>query len=762
MPIALPAQYYKVMVKIKSAHGTTLKSSKTTFSNGVVFQVNERENFQLDSLPESTYSIVVSSPFIDTLFHQLELTSDTSIVLSVEPKAVELGDVVITATRTERNANDLPIPVKVITGEQIEKMGAVRLSDVLREQTGLTLISDHGTGLQMQGMSSEYTLILLNGQPMIGRTAGTFDLERVAVGNIKRIEIIKGPSSSLYGSDALAGVVNIITEEPKYKQSNGELRVRYGSNQSLLTNGSVSYASRKFSSSLFLDRFSTAGYYLGESSLKIIPPHQQYTMQANAGWKMNSHTRLKGFVRGALQDQQAKLEVSGADALVVVDDISRVNDLNGNIALEHKLNTHHNFMLRNYSGFYSTTSDMSYESSGDYFDHSWFTQQLHRPEFQHQFRSDKGNELVSGLGYTYENVVATRYSKLQSFSSAFVFSSYEQRFGARVSVTAGGRFDVHSVYGNQFNPRLSVRWQVSPKNTFKISRGRGFKAPDFRQLYLNFTNASEGYTVLGTVEVKDQYAMLQQQGVISQPLTDIEAMKPLLAESSTAINASWEASFHKNFKTSVGVFRNDISNMIASQPIAIKTNGQSVYSYFNLSKVYTQGVEAEFFIQPFRSLRVSGGYQYLIAMDKKVLEDLEKGSYYRRDPVTYKTTKLSVQDYGGLFNRSKHMGNVKVSYENIKRKFDLNFRAIYRGRYGYGDLNGNLILDDEKEYVDSYWIFNFTAGKKMFGRFYGQVGVDNIFDFTVPSYVPTLPGRIYYVSLSTGLWKKKTTDIKTN
>ncbi len=84
------------------------------------------------------------------------------------------------------------MPVTIINQEMIRQSGALRLSDVLREQASLQLTGDHGVSVQMQGLSSDYVLILLDGEPLIGRTAGTFDLERIAVANIERIEIIKG------------------------------------------------------------------------------------------------------------------------------------------------------------------------------------------------------------------------------------------------------------------------------------------------------------------------------------------------------------------------------------------------------------------------------------------------------------------------------------------------------------------------------------------------------------------------------------------
>merc|ERR1712224_608011 len=95
---------------------------------------------------------------------------------------------------------------------------SIRLNDILNEQTGLVTIPDFGggEGIQLQGLDSQYTLILVDGVPLVGRSAGTLDISRVTVGNIKQIEVVKGASSSLYGNDALGGVINIITEQPKY------------------------------------------------------------------------------------------------------------------------------------------------------------------------------------------------------------------------------------------------------------------------------------------------------------------------------------------------------------------------------------------------------------------------------------------------------------------------------------------------------------------------------------------------------------------
>lgn len=169
----------------------------------------------------------------------------------------QLDEVIVTATRTERQLSSLPLPVTLVGKKQIIKSGTVRLNEILNEQTGIITVADESgfQGVQIQGIASDYILILIDGVPLVGRSAGNFDLSRLTVANIKQIEVVKGPASSLYGSEALGGVINIITEKPKTEDLNGNASYRIGSFMQQDINLDLKQGFKKFRYGFFANRF---------------------------------------------------------------------------------------------------------------------------------------------------------------------------------------------------------------------------------------------------------------------------------------------------------------------------------------------------------------------------------------------------------------------------------------------------------------------------------------------------------------------------
>ncbi len=673
-----------------------------------------------------------------------------------------MSEVVVTATRTERQLSALPMPVLLIPKTQIRQMGSMRLTEVLAEQTGLSILTDHGQGVQIQGLAPEYTLILVDGEPLIGRTAGTLELSRLAVGNIRQVEIVKGPSSSLYGSEALAGVINLITEKPN--GTKGSFKSRYGTNQTADISGDFSYRYKKLGLYGFVNRYQTGGYDLSPQTFgATVEPFTNYTFQTKTSYDFSDQTKLSVSGRLFTERQASGFNLATTDAPDIMTGKGRVTDWNLNPGLQVKWNALLQTQFRFYASRYHTSSQLIYEKDGATYEDSFFRQTFLRPEFVATYVPHPKHTFTLGGGYIGESVAATRYENKKHFGTGYGFFQYEWIPVSRFTLIAGGRFDKQSVYGSQFSPKFSAVYEVSPWLSVRGTAGTGFKAPDFRQLYLNFTNAVAGYSVFGSEEVGLNITRLQAENQINQLLLDPSQFGNLQAERSKAYNFGFQLKPLFWLKGNLNAFRNDVRDLIETQAVARKTNGQNVFSYYNLHQVYTQGIETDWTFQPIKNVSVAAGYQLLYAADKQVQEDVKQGEYFRRDPNTLLTTRVTASQYGGLFSRSRHSGNVKVWYENPKTGISGSLRMIYWGRYGWGDTNGNLILDEDSEYVKGYLQWNVSVAKTFRQWLNLQAGVDNVFNFTNPSQIPGVAGRLLYVRAGIELTKHKDeTKVQTN
>jgi outer membrane receptor for ferrienterochelin and colicins len=665
----------------------------------------------------------------------------------------QLQEVVITATRSERELDALPVPVTVIRQEQIKNMGSLRLNEILAEQTGLTIVSDHGTGVQMQGFTPEYTLILVDGEPLIGRTSGIMELNRIAVGNIRQIEIMKGPSSSLYGSEALAGVINIITQRPD--GINGTVSSRYGTNQTFDLGATLNFKHNRFGWYAFANRYQTEGYDLSPELIgSTVSPFTNYTYQSRVTYDLSNHTKFSLSGRYFTEEQESLTNIGTADAPVLINGIGTVKDWNLNPVITHNVSDNIKATIRLYGSNYSTTSQLSYQTDGAMYDETFFDQTFYRPELQTEYFINSKNSLTLGVGRIWESVRATRYDDKMKYHTTYAYAQYEWQPIEKLNVLSGFRYDDHSAYGSQWSPKFSLQYDVNAWLAIRGSAGVGFKAPDFRQLYLNFTNATVGYSVFGSQALMEGIERLLQEGQIDEIVVDPSTFGEIKAETSTAYNLGVKLQPLKNTTLNLNVFRNDVKDLIDTKPVARKVNGQQVYSYYNLAEIFTQGIEADASYQPVSGLIMSIGYQMLIAKDKSVIRDINDGNVYARDPETNVTQRVDKDAYGGLFNRSRHMLNAKVFYDDVQHGWSASARVIYRGRYGFADANNNTILDDDREYVDGYITCNVSVAKIIKEAFKIQAGCDNLFDYTNTQYIPTVPGRLIWISMALTLSKK--------
>ncbi|MBK7432562.1 MAG: TonB-dependent receptor [Chitinophagaceae bacterium] len=681
-----------------------------------------------------------------------------------------IKEIVVTATRTVKSIGDIPVPVQVISRKFIQQTGSQKLIDILQQQTGLVLADNplgqalqgypnpFGSGVQLQGLDPAYTLILLDGEPLTGRNAGILNLGRVAVGQIKQIEIVKGPATSLYGSDALAGVINIITE--KAVSNNGSIQLHHSSNNTWGFSASGTLKKNLTALQVFANRMSSSGYDLDENIYgKTVDPYHNYSLAAKLNIDLSPNTQFQTSARLFTQKQFNNYLVYTGTQPQTVEGSSNETDWSVSNQLHHRFSNRIKLITRFYTTGYRDHADVFLQKDGSLFDRSNMQQFLLKPEIQLEFGAKQNQLLIAGAGYNYETIEASRYASAKKFNAFYFYTQKEWLPLQNLNITLGARLDKHSLYKMQFNPKLAMAYRPGQKLTLLGSVGTGFKAPDFRQQFLSFSNSLVGYTLLGANELNNGLITLKQQGQID-PNTDITPYLTdhrLLPERSVGINLGFRYLPDNKTTINAGFFRNDISNLIDRYNLPItKINNQAIYSYVNVNRVFTQGAELSVSRKLGKSWQINSGYQYLDAKDKDVVNRLKENKIVKRDPVTYQSDYVKRSEYGGLFNRSKHSANLQVAWTETKQRFNGSLRAVYRGRFGYSDINGDNILDDDREYAEGYLLLNASFGINLPRGISLQAGSDNILNHMDRVKLPNLSGRSYFINCSIDLIKIST------
>nr|WP_297789616.1 TonB-dependent receptor [uncultured Allomuricauda sp.] len=665
-----------------------------------------------------------------------------------------LEEVVLTATRTERQLSSLPLPVTLVSKKRIAQSGTIRLNEILNEQTGIITVADESgfEGVQIQGIASDYILILIDGVPLLGRNAGNFDLSRLTVGNIKQIEVVKGPSSSLYGTEALGGVINIITEKPKTEDLTGNISYRIGTFSQQDINLDLKQRLGKFRYGLFANRFSSEGYDLNpDVEGQTVNPFENYTINGRFYYDFNDGLSLFASTRYYDQVQDAGLFVDG----VQFEGDSKEKEWNAHTRLDHKWNDKLTTYYELYYTNYRANERLADPISDNVLSDSDFDQTLFRPEIRGSYvfgtsssgKAD-GGTLTAGIGFQFDELDRTFFDETVSFDSQYVYAQYDFNPTERLNVIAGARFDNHSEYDNQFSPKLAMRYKLTNAVALKGSVGYGFKAPDFRQLYFDFTNSAVGYTVLGYNVALNKLQQLEAQGQIADiVVSESDLNNPLEAESSVGYNLGLTFKEGK-WNSELNFFRNDFKNLIDTRIIARKVNGQNVFSYVNFDEIFTTGFEINTVYKINDALSLSAGYQLLYAYDKTKQGQVDRGEVFARDPETNQTVLIEQSDYFGLVNRSRHNANFKIFYDIPSAHANINLRLLYRSKYALFDTNGNGLVDTyDTSFVDGFVTTNISASKTFYGDFNLQVGANNLLDYT-DGNIPNLPGIQGYIKLN--------------
>lgn len=666
-------------------------------------------------------------------------------------RTYEKDRVVVTGTRNAVRLKDSPVRVELIGAERIKTTAMVNLGDLLKEQTGLLMTGAIRTGVQMSGLGADYTMILIDGQPMVGRVAGVLDLSRVSVGNIERVEIVKGPMSSMYGSEALAGVINIITKRPANGWS-GRVSAQHTSLGPTDVQTEVGWSNDDVEASGYVNVKDAQPFTLRADSTSL--PYAGFndaTAHGKMQWRLAPGWKLKSMVR-AFGSQTRGTFIESVFGQVAQNSGSVTQfDLSGSVGVDW---THGRAKFQ--ATAYAMSYNERYQFDVDQGARGRVDDQTRRNArffTQYDLLFGDANRLTIGGEFLYDDIGGTRYfdsispGRRPFYRTGVAFSQWEGMPADWLSYVLSARFDGNNVFGEAISPRFSILLKPDDHVRISGSIGTGFKAPDFRQLFIAFSNrlAGAGYDIIGAarlgIELKAERSVSYDIGIRYE-----DGHRDLGPSVAVLYNAE------------LRLFRNDINNLIESV-YAGTVEGRTILTYRNISQAYTQGIEASlhasFVIDALGMLTIGGGYQFLDAKDASIVAAIERGEAGTLDDP------LTADEYGGLWLRSKHSGTLRLQYDDLDRRWSASVRMQFVGRYGDEalDKNGFVIsdpprraLDRDDEYVGGYAVVN-VAVTRTFAigdvtHLTLGIGANNIADVARPTLIPGLVGRQYFAQMS--------------
>jgi outer membrane receptor for ferrienterochelin and colicins len=546
----------------------------------------------------------------------------------------------------------------------------------------------------------------------------------------------------------MGGVINIITD--RAGQNKKDLGLRLGSFSTVDANLNFS---KKWGRTDFMassNYNSSKGYSLKPNSQqKTVEPYWRSLQQFAVHHHWGDHWKAGVGLRGNLTHIDNTITVQNGGVNILSKGFERTGEFNATPYLSYQQGEKLKSVLRGYVTGFESRQALKVKSDFVEYDDQ-FQQLFMRLESQTDIALNKNAQLSLGGGYAQESVRSNRYDSLsaqRTNSIAYLFAQHEAKIGEKWTSILGFRFDGNQTYASVLSPKLSLQYKPSSQLHFTLSYGKGFKAPDFRQLYLNFTNLAAGaYSVFGTAVAATELDRLKQLGQLDQVTPIAARLADLKPEISGGFNAGIHFHPHEKIKTSIHLFRNDLSNMILTDIVAFKTNGGQIFSYFNINRVLTQGVEWDASVKITKRIHLNAGYQFLYTADKDVLESIREGKLFQRSATDGNVSRMRVSDYGGLPNRSTHNANLKLFYESPKGNF-ITLRSLYRSRWGTTDADGNGLINRSDEYANGFVQFNVSAGWVLMKNLKWMIGADNLLNYKDAQFLPGNPGRVVYMDL---------------
>jgi outer membrane receptor for ferrienterochelin and colicins len=666
-------------------------------------------------------------PKVDTL----DFSNADTVNVILQGKFVELSDVVVTGQYQVASQEAATYKVKLIHRERILAQGAVNLSDILAYELNVRLQQDNilGSSLTMQGLSGQNIKILIDGVPIIGRLNGNIDLSQINLNNIEKIEIIEGPMSVIYGSDAMGGIINLITK----KGANRDWNVIANSYIESIGkyNFDLGFSMRRQNCSFNV----TAG----RNFMQGFTPGVRRTQRANQ-WKPREqyfgsldgiYQKNKWKIRTFFQLFEEKLFNLGEP--IVTTRFARAKDenfitrrLGGGIDLSYHINRNLTLnLLNNYNWFRrerqtwlknmvtleTALSENPGDNAIDAFDaflfRGTFTNSGAEKKINYQLGYDINLESASGLRI--EN-------NLRHIYDFACFGSLEYAPIKKLVLRPALRLAYNTRYGAPIVSSFNLKYVFAPYWQLRASWAQGFRAPSLKELFFLFVDVNH----------------------------NIRGNAQLQAEKGNNFNASliYQKTINKiTFSAEVAPFYNHVTNLIE---LAVVDMPSQLYQYVNLSKYSAYGYNLSAKIDSKKigcelGFNQTARYNRLVQTDKTVPHYLN--SYEFRITPTFQQAFSKVSFIFSLFYKynGEIPGFIIVNENNTER-------VVQTSIAGYHLCDATV----SARFLKSKIIFTLGA-KNLFNVTNIQASLGGGVHSAPNSFMPVAQGLSYFASLKLNL-----------
>lgn len=498
-----------------------------------------------------------------------------SFATSYAEEKGELGEIIVTATKIEETLEETTSSVIVVKGEDIKKMNVQFVPDILRKIPELNLVQNGGNGevagVLLRGGDSTHTLVLIDGVKVNSTTVGSFDFSGITVDDIERIEIVEGPQSTIYGSEAMAGVINIITKKGKGKPR-ADASFEAGSFGTYKPAFTFSGGDEKVDY-----RMTTAYYHTGGiSAAKGGAEKDAYnnaSISGKFGFRPSEKFELE--VSGKYYYDSADLDSFGADALNYVQ--------HGN---HHMLSGRAKvYLLNNWEQVLTASNagdSLRFRDPVVSYNNADIISAINAVEWQHNLYLSKIYTVTAGAEYRKEKGENKGSFDRSVNNRALYINNKLLLLSGDVTLNAGLRYDDHETFGGKTTYRVGAIYNVKPVALrVRASYGTGFRAPTLNELFY-----SDAWGSSGNPNLKPERSSSWEIGV----------EKDILKDRATV---------------SVTYFDQMYKDLIQWVEVAPWT-----YSPMNVAEAEVRGVEANAKLKLTDSMNIKAGYTHLDTQNK--------------------------------------------------------------------------------------------------------------------------------------------------